>query len=141
MEDRAELKRLVDTFSNLADRKDIAKQVELFTPDATVESWAEGKRSSSLKGRNEIAKTFGQFLSGFSTVYHMNGQQTVEIDGDSATGTAYTLVILISRTDGKVVRRTSGVRYDDRYRRQDGKWLIAARTSHFEWTTIEEEPA
>src|SRR5688500_15604905 len=48
LEDRAALKNLVDTFSNLADRKDVQKQVLLFTEDATVESITEGKPSSTL---------------------------------------------------------------------------------------------
>jgi hypothetical protein len=38
MEDQAALKNLVDTFSNLADVKDVDRQVLLFTEDATVES-------------------------------------------------------------------------------------------------------
>ena len=38
LEDQAALKNLVDTFSNLADVKDIDRQILLFTEDATVES-------------------------------------------------------------------------------------------------------
>lgn len=140
LEDRAALKQLVDTFSNLADTKEIDAQVLLFTEDATVESWTDGQQGSSYTGRAELAEAFGGFLAQFSTVYHINGQQTVQIDGDSATGTAYCLVVLIREEDGKTIRRTSGVRYDDRYTRQDGKWLIAGRTSHFEWTNTTETP-
>ncbi len=140
MEDRAALKHLVDTFSNLADVKDIDTQVKLFTEDATVESRTAGQPGSSFKGREELAAAFGGFLAQFHTVYHINGQQTVEIDGDTATGTAYCLVVLIRDENGTQVQRTSGVRYDDRYVRQDGTWLIAGRTSHFEWTEISETP-
>jgi hypothetical protein len=50
LEDSAALKRLVDTFSNLADQKDVQKQVLLFTEDATVESITDRKPSSALKG-------------------------------------------------------------------------------------------
>lgn len=141
IEDEVALKRLVDTFSNLADRKDIDTQVTLFTEDATVDSWVDGKQASSLRGRAELAKAFSGFLAQFTTVYHMNGQQTVNIDGDAASGTSYCLVVLISQADGKTSRRTMGVRYDDRYVRQNGTWLIAARTSHFEWTAVEDLPA
>lgn len=38
LEDRAALKALVDTFSNLADTKSVDAQVLLFTEDATVDS-------------------------------------------------------------------------------------------------------
>ena len=43
LEDQAALKNLVDTFSNLADLKDIDRQVLLFTEDATVESRTGGR--------------------------------------------------------------------------------------------------
>jgi hypothetical protein len=96
---------------------------------------------SSFTGREALAKAFGGFLAQFDTVYHMNGQQTVVLSGDEATGTAYCLVVLIGEIDGKVMQRTSGVRYEDRYVRQDGVWLIAGRTSHFEWNEMTELPA
>src|SRR5687767_2378489 len=101
LEDKAALKNLVDTFSNLADQKDVQKQTLLFTEDATVESYSGGKLSSSLKGREQIGKTFGAFLANFETVYHINGQQTVELHGDKATGVAYCLVVLIGKENGK----------------------------------------
>lgn len=133
LEDRAALKALVDTFSILADRKDVAGQVLLFTEDATVESYSGGQRSSALTGRTQIGDAFAGFLARFATVYHINGQQAVTIQGDSATGTAYCLVVLVGTENGRTVRLTMGVIYDDEYRRVSGRWLIAKRTSHFTW--------
>lgn len=138
--DKSALKELVDTFSNLADIKDVKTQVLLFTPDATVESYSGGKLSSSLKGRDELAERFGAFLDMFNTVYHINGQQVVDITGDSAIGTAYSQVVLIRSENGKEIRRTSGVRYEDEYLRVDGKWLINKRISHFMWNALDEAP-
>jgi hypothetical protein len=133
LEDRDALKALVDTFSILADRKDVARQVLLFTEDATVESRSGGAPGSVLRGRQQIGQAFGAFLANFSTVYHVNGQQAVTIDGDRATGTSYCLVVLIGAENGRPVRQTMGVRYDDEYVRRGGAWLIAKRTSHFDW--------
>lgn len=137
IEDRLALKNLVDTFSNLADSKAIDKQVLLFTPDATVNSFSGGKPTSSLKGREQIGEIFTRFLGTFETVYHINGQQTVEIDGDRASGVAYCLVVLINHQDGKLIRTTSGVTYHDDYVRQGGQWLIASRRSDFVWSNRE----
>lgn len=138
LEDRAALKALVDTFSVLADRKDVAHQVLLFTEDATVESISDGRPGSVLAGRKQIGDAFSAYLANFQTVYHMNGQQTVELHGDTATGVAYCLVTLISETNGKRVRMTAGVRYDDSYVRRDGQWRIARRISHFAWRDQEQ---
>ena len=134
MADRMALKDLVDTFSNLADTKEIDKQVQLFTEDAEVISYQGEKQTSHLKGRKELADRFKAFLDRFTTVYHINGQQTVRINGDKATGIAYAQVVLVSEKDGKKTMLTEGVRYNDEYVRRDGKWLISKRTSHFMWS-------
>ncbi|WP_210384801.1 nuclear transport factor 2 family protein [Rhizobium sp. PEPV16] len=138
LEDGAALKTLVDTFSNLADTKDVTAQLLLFTEDATVSSVSSGQPGSSFKGRKEIGDAFAGYLANFETVYHINGQQTVELNGDTATGTAYCLVVLIADEAGKKIKNTSGVTYHDEYVRRDGKWLIAKRTSNFAWRDRQE---
>ena len=140
LEDRAALRALVDTFSILADRKDVQKQTFLFTEDATVDSYAGGQ-SVSLKGRKQIGDVFGAYLANFTTVYHMNGQQAVELNGDRATGVAYCLVVLIGTENGKTVKNTAGVMYNDEYVRRGNSWLIAKRESHFMWQDRAEIPA
>jgi hypothetical protein len=137
LEDRAALKALVDRSSNLADTRDIDKQVLLFTEDARVNAYSDGKLTTALQGRQHIGDAFLRFLSQFETVYHLNGQQTVEIAGDGARGTAYCLVVLIGHEDGRRVRTTMGVTYHDTYLRHDGAWLIATRISNFAWSRRE----
>ena len=48
----------------------------------------------------EMEDAFGAFLKNFETVYHFNGQQTVTIKGDKASGTSYCLVTLIGVENG-----------------------------------------
>ena len=132
-EDQLALKRLVDTFSNLADVKDVDAQVLLFTEDDEVVS-KSGGQVFTCKGREEIGKAFAGFLAGFDVVYHLNGQQTVDVDGDKATGISYCYVTLIG--GGK--RNQSGVRYHDTYVKQGGRWLIQKRESDFMFTAVEE---
>ncbi|GMW05630.1 MAG: hypothetical protein AMXMBFR8_04270 [Nevskiales bacterium] len=141
LEDRAALKALVDTFSNLADTKSVDAQVLLFTEDATVDSWSGGKQVSSFTGRKQIGEAFSAYLALFDTVYHMNGQQTVELHGDGATGVSYCLVVLIGKDGDRRFRNTAGVIYHDEYVRRDGRWLIAKRISNFTWRSREEVPA
>ena len=133
IEDQLALKNLVDTFSNLADVKDTKAQMNLFTDDAEVISKADGKTFKS-KGKKEIEKSFSDYLALFDIVYHLNGQQTVEINGDNATGISYCFVTLIR--NGK--KNQSGVRYHDTYVRQKGKWLIKKRESDFMFTTVDD---
>lgn len=136
--DRMALKEFVDTFSVLADQKDTEAQKLLFTEDVVVDSYVGGQKGMSLVGRENIGNTFGSYLALFDIVYHINGQQTVKIDGDTAKGAAYCQVVLIGDENGKKMMTTQGVYYHDEYVRQDGKWLIKYRTSHFTWRTQQE---
>ena len=132
IEDQLALKRLVDTFSNLADVKDVKSQMDLFTDDAEVISKTKDQTFVS-KGKEEISKAFSSFLALFDIVYHLNGQQTVDIKGDTATGIAYCFVTLI----GKGKKNQSGVRYNDIYVKKNGKWLIKKRESDFIFTSVD----
>ena len=132
IEDTLALKKLVDTFSNLADVKDVKSQMDLFTDDAEVIS-KTGNQTFHSKGKKEIEKAFTDYLALFQIVYHLNGQQTVEINGDHATGISYCFVTLIG--DGK--KNQSGVRYNDTYVKQNGKWLIKKRESNFMFTSVD----
>jgi len=96
---------------------------------------------SSFKGRKQIGDAFAAYLALFDTVYHMNGQQTVELHGDRASGVSYCLVVLIGKDGDKRYRNTAGVIYRDKYVRRDGRWLIAKRVSNFVWRSRDEVPA
>ncbi|TKZ30353.1 nuclear transport factor 2 family protein [Brachyspira catarrhinii] len=134
IENRMALKELVDTFSILADKKETDAQTFLFTEDAEVYTYNEGELTTILKGRDEIGKAFGDYLSLFETVYHINGQQTVNIDGDKADGISYCQVVLVRIENGKKIALIRGVYYNDEYTNIDGKWLISKRTSNFVWS-------
>lgn len=132
---RLELKELVDTFSVLADTKDVVQQVLLFKEDALVTSRIAGQQGNSYQGCQEIGQAFTNYLNLFHTVYHINGQQTVTFTDDTrATGIAYCQVVLIRDAEGKEIQLTQGVRYHDSYEKVDGKWLIAKRESNFMWS-------
>ncbi|PLK73145.1 bile acid 7-alpha-dehydratase [Rhizobium sp. TH135] len=133
LEDIAELKRLVDTFSNLADDRKVREQTFLFTEDGIVETWFGETPLPPLKGRKQIEESWTPFLAGFEAIYHMNGQFVADIKGDEATAVHYCTVELISSQGGSKVRNSNGVIYNDSYVRQDGKWLIAKRVARFTW--------
>lgn len=133
LEDRSAIKNIVDTFSILADVKDIEHQVLLFTENASVESVVQGQPGLILKGRKQIGEAFSNYLHLFETVYHLNGQQTITLKGDQAKGVAYCLVTLIGIENNKRMKTTMGVYYHDEFEKISGRWFISKRTSHFVW--------
>ena len=130
--DRLALKELVDTFANLADEKRIDEQVLLFTENGSVQSLENGKANPPIVGREALNKAFSSYLAQFHTVYHLNGQQTVTFQNPNhATGISYCDVTLIKSENGQDIAQRRGVRYEDVYVKQDGRWLIESRKSHF----------
>ena len=127
-----ELKHLVDHFSNLADVKDVDSQLPLFTENAEVTTFIKGELFANAKGREEIGGVFKAYLAQFHTVYHLNGQQTVEFTGaDTAEGITYCQVALVADKDGQDEMFTHYVRYQDSYQRVGGVWQIAKRVANF----------
>ncbi|MEN2738683.1 nuclear transport factor 2 family protein [Microbacterium sp. X-17] len=131
LEAKVALRELVDTFANLADEKRIADQMPLFTPDTKVQVYMGEDLLFDIDGTEQLFEVFTSFTANVKRSYHMSGQQTVEVDGDTAKGIAYCQVKLVSDEDGREVVQDSSIRYDDEYVRRDGAWLIAKRISHF----------
>ncbi len=138
IEDRIAIKAVVDEFSNLADTKELDKQVMLFTEDGIVETISKGQSPIVLKGREQLKQAFSGFLSNFHTVYHQNGQQTIQLDGAKAETVSYCRVILIGKQSEKETKTTIYVMYKDSFVKMDGKWLIKHRTSNFIHREMEE---
>jgi hypothetical protein len=57
----------------------------------------------------------------------------IDIDGDEATGVVYGLIYLVGTREGAPYAATRGLLYTDRYRRIEGKWLIAYRRHALKW--------
>jgi hypothetical protein len=138
IEDKMAIKYVVDEFSNLADTKEIDKQVLLFTEDGTVTSISNGQPSTPLKGREQLKQAFSGFLSNFHTVYHQNGQQTINLHEGKAEAVSYCRVILVGKQNDKEMKTTLYTIYKDAFVKVGGKWLIKERTSNFVHREVEE---
>mgnify|MGYP003638858502 CR=1 FL=1 len=133
LEHRIALKQLIDNVSILGDKKDFNQQVQLFTEDAVSETIAEGSTILKLEGRAEMVEAFSKFLKDFETINHFNGQQVVNVEGNSATGTCYCIITLIGNENGEKIKTTIGATYKDDYVLINERWLIAKRIGNFNW--------
>ncbi|HKN89277.1 MAG TPA: nuclear transport factor 2 family protein [Acidimicrobiia bacterium] len=74
-------------------------------------------------------------MSGHATTTHFNGQSTVSVDGDRATGESYCLAHHLSKDeDGQRTMMIASIRYLDEFVKQDGDWLFAERRLMVDWT-------
>ena len=94
--DRIALRELFDAYAHCADRRDAVGQKALFTDDTRFAVYMDGEGSDPtyvLQGREALNPVFAD-LNRYETTTHFNGQSTVTIDGDHATGESYTLSLI-----------------------------------------------
>ena len=135
--DRLAIRELVDAYAHCADRRDAKGQMALFTEDTHfvvyMDTW-NPEPTQDLHGRETLAPVFGA-LNAYAATMHFNGQSTVELDGDRATGESYCLAHHLSvGQDGPRTMMIASIRYLDEFVKQDDEWLFAERRLMVNWT-------
>ncbi|GAB2539606.1 nuclear transport factor 2 family protein [Nocardia heshunensis] len=135
--DRLAIRELIDAYAHCADRRDAKGQMALFTEDTHFVVFMDARNpepSQELDGRESLAPVFDA-LNAYAATMHFNGQSTIELSGDRATGVAYCMAQhLTENTDGSRTIMTAWIRYLDTMVKQDGVWLFAERKLMVDWT-------
>ncbi|WP_042389533.1 nuclear transport factor 2 family protein [Streptacidiphilus melanogenes] len=135
--DRLAVRELVDAYAHCADRRDAEGQMALFTEDARFLVFMDAtaaEPTQELYGRHSLAPVF-ENLNTYRATTHFNGQSTVTLNGDRASGETYCLAHHISC--GTAVERTimiASIRYLDEFVKKDGQWFFAERRLMVDWT-------
>ena len=91
--DRLAIRTLIDAYAHCADRRDTDGQKALFTEDTQFLVYMDGegtRPSQQLNGREALTPVFAG-LNRYEATTHFNGQSTIALDGDRATGESYCL--------------------------------------------------
>jgi SnoaL-like domain len=134
--DRLALRELLDAYARCADRRDAEGQKALFTADTRFAVYLDGEDSEPtyvLNGREALTPVF-QDLNRYETTTHFNGQSTVTIEGDRATGESYTIAHHLFTDDGNRKIMVASLRYLDTFAKIDGAWYFSERTLLLDWS-------
>lgn len=116
-------------YGRALDDRDIPALLEVFCADGTF-GRADG--SHSFTGRAELERFYTGVLLEYSLSLHIPRAQVIErIEGDEASGWVVAHAELAT-ADGYIV---TAIRYEDAYRREDGRWRIASRHVWFWYIT------
>jgi hypothetical protein len=123
VEDIIEIGQLRARYCALLDAFDWDALAELFTPDG------EFHGIGAAYGRDELKQFYAKVRdeSGFDAWWHFSSNETVEVDGDVATGETY--LDQPSVINGKAYACAG--RYRDNFARVDGRWLFSKRQVSF----------
>ncbi|NMR33176.1 nuclear transport factor 2 family protein [Chryseobacterium aquaticum] len=128
---KEDLRNLIDDYAYLGDEKKIAEQMELFTSDLIYKVYMSGALVADVSGREAMEKDFNLHSSQVKTYFTLNGQHTVKINDETASGVSYSQIKMIREIEGKDVLTDYSVKYEDYYVKLNGKWFIKDRIAHF----------
>jgi hypothetical protein len=140
--DRLAIRELFDAYAHCADRRDAEAQKALFTIDTRFVVFMDGEGTEPtyvLESREALTPIFAD-LNRYEATTHFNGQSTVAIDGDHATGVSYTIAHHLYTEGAERKIMIASLRYHDRFAKLDGVWYFEERNLIVDWTETRPSP-
>jgi ketosteroid isomerase-like protein len=134
--DRLAIRELVDAYAHCADRRDANGQKSLFTEDTHYVVYMDGQGSEAtyaLDGREALTPVFDD-LNRYQATMHFNGQSTITLEGDRASGESYCIAHHLFTDGGQRKLMVAWLRYRDTFVKVNGGWLFAERNLYVDWT-------
>lgn len=123
--DREELKELTAHYAHGVARGEGAKVAELFTDDGVFINDLPDTAPAVVRGREALNKFYGAIKR--NTALPCIHNHLITLAGDEATGTC-SIEVRITRNNQSMIG--SGY-YEDRFRRENGRWKFAERHCTF----------
>lgn len=130
LEDIDAIKKLKNTYHLYINDCRFDEFGELFTENATVDMGYMGGEPEPWHGRAEIAEKFAGIPDALNQIKQFIHNHTIEVDGDDASGWA----MLEARYGSDGNPFNVAAKYDDTYKRVDGKWLFDTMKVTFYFT-------
>ncbi|MFP3597221.1 nuclear transport factor 2 family protein [Chryseobacterium sp. SIMBA_029] len=134
-EDRLAIRELIDSYAYCADSRDAKGQMALFTEDTNFEVYYDPKSetpSQVITNNKDLLPVFDN-LNTYKSTMHFNGQSTVKLFGDKATGVTYCMAHHLTMEDDKQKLMIAAIRYHDTFVKQNDQWLFAERKLLVDW--------
>lgn len=128
-EDIENIKKLKFRYARLADEQNLNDMVDLFTDDAV---W-EGPQFGRYDGKDAIRGALTNFWTSITWSIHLMTNPIIEVDpsGQEATGQWY--IWEPATVDGRPLWMVGS--YDEKYRKEDGRWKFSYVYLNFEFMT------
>lgn len=130
VEDTLDIQQLAIRYALAVDERDVDGWLELFVPDVNLGRHGVGRAAL----RELITPQLRLF---YRSMHQIVGHRIDLLSGDRATGAVY------CRAEHEVGDRwlVAAIRYDDEYRKADGRWYFARRIDkHFYEADVVERP-
>jgi uncharacterized protein (TIGR02246 family) len=127
--DEAALRRTAELYAQGADRRDKALWASIMTEDCVIVA-----PGIELKGRAQIVGALDIMAQLYASTQHRVHNLVATIEGDGAHGETYSMADHLTVANGQTTMLTWAIRYQDRWRREAGRWRFARRELVLDWT-------
>ncbi|MDB5150156.1 MAG: nuclear transport factor 2 family protein [Mucilaginibacter sp.] len=133
--DRLAIRELIDQYAFCADTRDAEGQMALFIEDTNFIVFMDAKASVPTQVISKRADLFPVFdnLNTYRATMHFNGQNKIQLNGDTATGITYCIAHHQNIKQGIQKLMVAYIRYEDKFVKQNEKWLFAERKLLVDW--------
>jgi len=125
--DRLAIRDVAYRYARAIDRRDYALAEAIFSEDAELIG-----PGFHVTGRDKVVDGM-RAIERFESTMHVVHNQLVEVLGNRAEGETYGVAYHVLLREGRRVRIDWGIRYQDRYVREDGTWRLARRALELDW--------
>lgn len=129
MLDLAELRRTAELYAQGADRRDETLWQAVLAEDCVIEG-----PGFSVAGRDANLGSLEALGQMFRATIHRIHNQVATVSGDEATGETYCTADHLLKDADSVLVWT--IRYQDRWRRDEGNWRFTHRKLIVEWEEV-----
>ncbi len=127
LESRALIAEICTSYGIACDLRDIPTLASLFTPDVVIRA---ENGSMDAQGIDAAVEMFNAMFRVRGPAYHWTHDRIVHFD-DADPDRAVGVVLSHAETTPNGRASIAGLRYDDVYRRRDGRWRFAERVLTF----------
>ena len=134
--DRLAIRELIDAYAHCADRRDAEGQMALFTENTRFLVFMDSRDpnpSQIIVGRANLKPVFDN-LRQYEATTHFNGQSTIRLAGDQASGESYCIAHHLKMEGENRTMMLASIRYLDKFVKIQGAWLFAERRLMVDWT-------
>jgi uncharacterized protein (TIGR02246 family) len=126
--DRLAISDLIHTYAQGVDRKDVDRVAGLFCEDGELVVFTEPGTDAwrRIKGRAAIRESLSD-LERYRATFHVIGNHTAVVEGESATAETGCVAHHITEMDGEERDRVWYLRYRDSLVRDGDRWRFAVR--------------
>lgn len=139
IDNQYEISTAIDEVAYYIDHKNLTKAMEVFSEDAQLEVYEDGKLTTLCKDKQQIQSVLTEKIENYDIIFHNNGTKMVDVKSLDQAATANTSCIAqLIRTDPMNMTLQT-MEYEDSLIKVNGNWYIVKRVIRILYKSVRQK--